>query len=186
LKMSNTVKKLTIAAVLLLSFQLVILLAFAPAGYATTPNCTATATDSGTGDTYTLTVSPCTASGVSSGTGVTATASTTDSSITYVWFNFYSPTSPSTPTFQSGALSTFSYGPKTLAIPGTWVVTAYFEQGSGLPASLVYVVSVNISVQILVLNDLPLGTIAAAGVALLGLVAVRRLSKTFSIAAPTR
>jgi hypothetical protein len=179
----KSVKRLTTAAVLGLSFQLVLLLALAPSTNAATPYCTVTTSPPSSTLYYTVTVAGCSTSGVALGSSVTATATTNDPSITAVWFNFYSPSTPTVATYSSGPVTPFTYGPISLSAPGNWVVTAYFEQGLGTTA---YIVSLDISVQILVLNELPLGTLAASSVALIGFFAVRRLAKNFSATIPTK
>jgi len=181
--MTSTTKKLTAAAVAALSVQLVFLLAAAPAYAISTPVCTGTATIGS--NTYTLSLSPCSPSGVALNTAVTATASTTDTTINEVGFHFFTPSGPEagfSPVFQIGS-SPFSSGAQTLNLPGTWIVTAWFYSPISKTTAIV---TVDVSVQILVLNDLPLGTIAAASIALVGLVAVRRLSKTFTTVTPAR
>jgi hypothetical protein len=183
--MNSSNRKLTIATVMAFSLQLVLLLALAPSAYATTPpTCTVSGTDGTYTYTLTLNTTPaCSNSGVPLGTPLTATATTNDPSVTAVSFYVYNPSNALT--YSSGQVNPFTFGPNALNAPGTWIVVAnYWDPASSVRA--VYVVTFDINVQILVLNDLPLGTIAAAGVSLVGLVAVTRLSKTFSTAIPAK
>jgi hypothetical protein len=185
LVMASSVKKLA-ATAFGISFLLVTLLALAPTTYAISPP-TCTATTSYTGYTYTLTVAPCTSPGIALNTPVTATLTTNDPTVHYGTFFIFSPTAPSTPAYQSGIVSvvagTASYGPNTLNVPGMWVVTAEFWS---TVSPTIIVLKVDISVSVLVLSELPLGTIAASSIALVGFFTARRLSKNFLKAIPAK
>ncbi len=106
-------------------------------------------------------------------TGVTATATTTDTSVTNVEFDFYNPSSVLTYSPVVSGSSPFTSPSETLNAPGTWQVVVTFYAGTVAVANVVF----DIQVQILVLNALPFGAVAAAGVALIGFFLVRRYSK---------
>jgi len=178
--MNSYARKFSIATLAATSLLLVFSFAISPAAYATIPTCTASATIGSTF--YTVSLSPCSPSGVALNTGVSASATTNDGSITNVAFDFYNPTSALAYSPTVSGSSPFTTALETLNAPGTWSVVATFYAGSAVIAHVIF----DINVQILVLNELPLGAVAAASVALVGLVVVRRLSRTFSIAAPAR
>jgi hypothetical protein len=183
--MNSSSKKLTTISAIGLSLGLVMLLGLAPSTFAASTVCTNSTYDITTSNTYTISASLSTSAACNSvplNTVASLTATTTDTTVTYVDFlvtnpggttsssGLVAPTSPSTWTFSAGSLNA----------AGTWTLAVEFYSAVGP----LYVLTVNISVQVLVLNELPLGTIAAAGIALVGLVAVRRLSHNFSQAVP--
>ncbi len=153
----------------LLLLSLTAFLAVAPVH--AVPNCSATGSLGG--DTYSVSLSPCSSSGVPLNTGVVATASTTDTTVTNVEFDFYNPSSVLTYSPVVSGSSPFSTPTENLNAPGTWQVVVTFYAGTVAVTNVVF----DIQVQILVLNALPFGAIAAAGVALAGFFLVRRYSK---------
>jgi hypothetical protein len=185
--MNSSAKKLTSISAIGLSLGLVVLLGLAPSTFAVTNTvCTNSALDSTTGNTYTISASLSTTAACNNlplGTTASLTATTTDTTVTYVDFLVTNPGGTQT---TSGLIaptspSTWTYAAGTLNSAGTWTFAVEFYSAVGP----LYVLTVNISVQVLVLNELPLGTIAAASVALVGLVAVRKLSRNFSQVVPT-
>jgi hypothetical protein len=142
--------------------------AFASGGI---PSCTRTLDSNGY--TYTLTVSPCSNTGVALNSVVTMTATTNDPSIVRVDFTVIDPTL--TPTTYAVTPSPYTQA-VTLSIPGTWYIHASFCTSAGNCFGSSFDV-VSETVQILVLNALPLGTAAAFAVSLLGLVAYTKVKK---------
>ncbi len=177
--MNSSAKRISIATLIATSFLLAFSVAVAPAAYATVPTCNGTATIGS--DTYSLSLSPCSNSGVALNTDVVATGTTTNGAVTNVVFDFYNPSSTLAYSPSVSGSSPFTSPSESLNAPGTWHVVATFYEGTTVVGNAVF----DINVQILVLNELPLGAMAAAGMALVGLVVVRRLSRTFSLAAPT-
>jgi hypothetical protein len=172
--MKSFTRKLSLLGTFALSFELLMLLGLAPTTYAIS-SCSAT--NNYGGYSYTISINvPC--SGVALNTVATESTSTNNGAITSVVVQWYSSTNPSTPQYTDGNVGT----PHSLDIPGAWSILATFYHGS----VAVYNESADISVQILVLNELPLGTVAAAGIALLGFFSIRRLSKNFSLATPSK
>jgi len=160
-------KSTPIFALALLS--LTAFLAAAPA-YAT-PDCTATGSIGS--NNYTVTLSPCSSSGVALNTGVSAKGTTNDGTVTNVEFDFYNPSSVLTYSPVVSGSGTFTSASETLNAPGTWQVVAIFYAGSAIVTSVVF----DINVQILVLNALPFGAVAAAGIALVGFAVYRRYNR---------
>jgi hypothetical protein len=142
-----------------------------PAATYAISSCTQTY-DVGT-NSYTLTLSPCTPSGVALNSHISMTATTNDGSIVRVDFLVLDPTfTPSTYTVTGS--SPFS-NTIVVSAPGTWYVSATFCNAAGYCTNSNADV-ISFTVQILVLNALPFGAVAAASIGLLG-VGVYQKSK---------
>jgi len=165
------------------AFVLTATAAFAPTAGATAAPCTLTWTmpagtyAPGAPITGTVTICPGQAPGVGAWSilsepgGITVASGTFSCTSTTCSGGVY--TAP-----VGSPLTLFSYtaGSSPLT-PGTYQVAAYYNG-----ANFTFGFTVE---QFIITNILPFGTIAAAGVSLVGLLAVRRLSKTFSITTPT-
>jgi hypothetical protein len=123
--------------------------------------------------TYTASVTPCsgTPGNAPFGSTMTMKATTNDPSIVRVEFTVTSPSAASTTyvTTSSPFTQTFSANEA-----GTWVISVIFCDSEGTCTG--YDV-VSFTVQVLVLNALPLGAVTALGVSLAGLVAYTRIKK---------
>jgi len=159
----------SILAIPLLLLSLTAFIAITPA-YAA-PVCTATATEGS--NTYTLTLSPCAPSGEPLNTLVTATASSSDVSIVRVDFVVTNPAASTTTTPVTPAPFTDSF---TTNLAGTWNVHAVFCNSAGACIDSPNDV-ISFTVQILVLNAVPLGVASVLAISLLGLVAFTRTRK---------
>jgi hypothetical protein len=150
-----------------------LLTAAAPALASGFPTCTGTQTSGGYS--YTVTVTPCTSSGVALGSTVTLSATTNNLGVVSVEFIVANP-ALSTTTYTVSGTSPFSYSPVTLNVPGTWYVYASFCDATGtcFHTATDYI---SMTVSVLVLNELPIGTAAALTVSLVGLVAYTRIKK---------
>jgi hypothetical protein len=160
----------------LLLFSSAAIVAAAPA-YATNPipSCTRTLLENGY--TYTLTLSPCPANSLGT---VSMTGSTNNPAISQVEFIVSDPTntattySVTTPTSSGGYnyfMTSFS-----ASIVGTYYVHAAFCTSTGACFASSYDL-ISDTVQILVLNAVPLGAVAVTLISLAGLVVYQRANR---------